>query len=133
MKILFLDIDDVICTRRSHVSIGKQGKMEKLDPIALGLIDRLLEIQDDVRIVVSSTWRKHHSRKDLMNRFRKEGFKGEYHEDWCTPILPSGFRGDEVKAWLDKHPEVTSYLCIDDGSDFHPDQPLITTPTSTKL
>lgn len=43
-----------------------------------------------------------------------------------TPTL-SGIRGDEVNAWLAKHPEVEKYAILDDDSDFYPDQPLFKT------
>ncbi len=35
---------------------------------------------------------------------------------------PKAFRGNEIKAWLDNHPEVTNYVILDDSSDFLEEQ-----------
>jgi hypothetical protein len=42
-------------------------------------------------------------------------------------IFVSRIRGDEVAEWLKRHPEVTTYVCIDDDADFHPQQNLVAT------
>ena len=34
---------------------------------------------------------------------------------------------NEIKQWLDEHPEVEKYACIDDNTDFHKDQKLFKT------
>ena len=39
------------------------------------------------------------------------------------PSSKNGFRGDETKEWLANHPQVERYAILDDGSDFHEDQP----------
>jgi hypothetical protein len=31
-------------------------------------------------------------------------------------------RGEEIKAWLHQHPEVTRYAIVDDDSDMLPEQ-----------
>ena len=36
----------------------------------------------------------------------------------CTPRLPHLTRGDEILAWLDQHPDVTSFVILDDDNDF---------------
>lgn len=37
-----------------------------------------------------------------------------------TPIAESRYRGDEIKQYLDEHPEVTEFCIIDDDSDMEP-------------
>jgi hypothetical protein len=50
-----------------------------------------------------------------------------------TPNLPGGFRGDEVQAWLDEHPEVMRYAIVDDDVDFHESQRVFRTEWSTGI
>jgi len=45
----------------------------------------------------------------------------EENKDWRTGVL-EGIRGNEVKEWLDRHPEVDKYVILDDDSDFLEDQ-----------
>jgi hypothetical protein len=49
-----------------------------------------------------------------------------------TPTL-GNTRGDEIREWLRKNPEVTKYAILDDDSDFYPDQPLFKTTFETGL
>lgn len=127
VKIIFLDIDGVLCTFRSHVGQdqhGKLGTMKALDREAVGLLNVLAEAGGTpVHYVLSSTWRKHFTRSKMTAHLRKFGWRGEFHKDWCTVIrLSSGFRGSEVAGWLNEHPEITEWVAVDDNSDFHPEQ-----------
>lgn len=80
------------------------------------LIDLMNEV--DAYIVVSSTWR--FTMGDAIRDFI--GRSGRLHNEWRTVQLASGFRGDEVQAWLSDHPEVTQYAIVDDDSDFTEEQ-----------
>ena len=116
MKVLFLDIDGVLNSRRSCVAFGKfplsptpQDK-PLLDLVALGLI-RKIATAKDVRVVLSSTWRIL-AKIDAMSEFL--GFNIYRY----TPILPSGCRGDEIDVWLKANPfNITHYAIVDDDSD----------------
>ena len=56
------------------------------------------------------------------------GLTAKIHEDWHTPIPEfrklslCPVRGREVQAWLDKHPEVTNWVALDDDRNFSADQ-----------
>lgn len=128
MKILFLDIDGVLCTDRSHRAYGVEGgKMLEWDPLGCAVIKKCCE--RGVRIVVSSTWRHERHQADLFKRMELFGLREFLHSDWRTiDIAEAGewndanCRGLEVRDWLDKHPEVTSYRILDDVPQFLPDQ-----------
>jgi hypothetical protein len=78
------------------------------------------------KICVSSVWKNHFGIKDKRtpelweDALVKLGFKpGTYvgiTETYRT------LRGDEIKDWLDAHPEVTDYAILDDDSDMLPEQ-----------
>ena len=50
-----------------------------------------------------------------------------------TGYSNNGFRGDEIKEWLNRHPEVTQYAILEDDEDFYPDQHLFKTSWQTGL
>lgn len=128
MKIIFLDIDGVLCTRRSHLSYGKEGGIwHEWDPIACNAVRR--SCLKGCRIVVSSTWRFHE--EDLWPMMESHGLKEfVYFPDWKTPDMGrlmldatwdskiSKIRGNEIEDWLCRHPEVSSYKILDDIPDF---------------
>ncbi len=79
------------------------------------------------KICVSSTWKNHFGVKgyvstpetwkdDLVILRFKEGTYVGITGDRRT------LRGDEIKDWLDKHPEVEDYAILDDDSDMLPEQ-----------
>lgn len=130
-KILFLDIDGVLNSikwykKRTH---PKNGGFE-LDPEAMALFDQIVE-ETDCKVVLSSTWRLSRYWKE---RLEAQGLNTNSIID-RTERLPrpvnTGIeyceRGKEVKAWLEKHPEVKVYAILDDDADFLPEQPLFKT------
>jgi hypothetical protein len=83
---------------------------------------------NDVKICISSTWKHHFGDKEY--RLKSEqcgdalkllGFKTGTFVG-ITPNKPSRIRGEEIKAWLDNHPEVVDYAILDDDSDMLPEQ-----------
>lgn len=116
MKVLFLDIDGV-CNSEKHFQ--GSDEMFGIDPYMAFLVGKIV-IETDCEIVLSSTW-----------RLSKEGIRHvekRVHKILdVTPQSAHGFRGDEVKMWLAKHPEVTRYAILDDDLDFHGFQPLFKT------
>ena len=62
-------------------------------------------------IVVTSTWRMDANYKEcLINGGLRDGIKilGK------TPVLNTGTRCDEIKKYLELHPDIENYLIIDD-------------------
>lgn len=115
-KILFLDIDGVVNSQ----STTNFKDLYPLDPYMAFLVGRI-QLNTDCQVVLSSSWRHHPDgvavvEKRIVKLLDK------------TPHLGGeACRGDEVKAWLAEHPEVTRYAILDDDSDFYPDQPLFKT------
>lgn len=84
--------------------------------------------EDGIKICISSTWKHHFGDKQyrlkseqwedalVLLGFNKDTFVG------ITPNKPSRVRGEEIKAWLDNHPEVDDYAILDDDSDMLPEQ-----------
>ena len=79
--------------------------------------------EDNIKICISSTWKHHFGDKEYRlkseqweDALRLLGFnKGTFVG--ITPNKPSRIRGEEIKAWLDNHPEVDDYAILDDESD----------------
>lgn len=128
MKIIFLDIDGVVnCQDTFFRTKDERDNLFCIDPYMALLIGRIIEATD-AKIVLSSSWRHH-----------PDGIAVVEKRVWkildITPTMPrpSGTgveyceRGKEIKAWLDKHPEVTKYAILDDDRDMLPDQPFFKT------
>lgn len=107
-KIIFLDIDGVICTMRV--------KFSGFDKKCLFWIDMILKITN-AKIVISSAWRRPYFEhtKDLLI---KNGFTQKYidriigqtdHYNSC--------RGWEIKKWLDENDKNANYVILDDSTD----------------
>jgi hypothetical protein len=145
-KIVFLDIDGVICTENSirraiadwsGLDVNDEDLFKKYDKIrkSIGFFpsfdmehwpfdtDALKNIHalsrdPQVRFVISSTWRVGRTTDQLKKLFTMKGM--------CIPIIdrtPSNNndldgRGEEIKFWLEKEKtfEVESYVVIDDDS-----------------
>ena len=82
--------------------------------------------ENNIKICVSSVWKNH---------FGDEN--GRIPEWWGDALIELGFnpdtfvgitgdrrtlRGQEIKEWLDDHPEVEDYVILDDDSDMLEDQ-----------
>lgn len=120
MKILFLDIDGVLNSMRTAKAFYGYPfsalSLEQFDKVAIGLIQRLCK-ETDCSICLSSTWRLNSNWQHLAVQL-------------TLPIIdrtPSnvsllGYRGKEIEAWLQKHPEVKQYAIVDDNSDMLEEQ-----------
>lgn len=132
MKVLFLDVDGVVNKRENFDPALNPGPFP-IDAYCAFLVGRI-QLQTGCDVVLSSSWR--HSPEGVKNVSERvvelldttpdvkwDGVKrfARGHE-W-----PHELRGDEVNAWLEKHPEVEKYAILDDSSDFYDDQPLFRT------
>jgi len=111
MKIIFLDIDGVL---NNHASLT--------DGVHL-LWEKCLLIEDlcehtGAKVVVSSVWRLGTDIKELKHILWRSGLSQVIDK---TPNSKKGFRGDEVRMWM-QDKVVERYVIIDDDSDFHEDQ-----------
>lgn len=122
--VIFLDIDGVLVTSRSHVAFGGIGALKRaFDPVGVGLVKKLCE-EADAKIVICSQWRSM-GWTALAAAMLWNGLPIDlFHNDPFTPKLALG-RRPEIALWLDLHPPVDKYVIIDDGmqgvTDVQPD------------
>lgn len=117
-KIIFLDIDGVLnCNKTMRFLPGNYLFVDARKVLRL----RDIVERTGAQIVLSSTWRYGASANSLWSdkiaycELIKE-FKRLRCPLWidCTPIIPVVNREKEIQAWLEKHPEVTDYVILDD-------------------
>lgn len=108
MKVVFLDFDGVINVF-SNLSID--GRFSK---VCCQHVNSLLKEFDDLKIVVSSSWRL-----SGLNEVRKilnlNGIDPERVIDITGD--EKGDRGHQIQCWLDRNSGVESFVIIDDESD----------------
>jgi hypothetical protein len=115
-KILFLDIDGVLNSRRSCVATGNfpidlsSKSILHFDWIAINLIKKICK-DTKAKIVLSSTWRNICPKEDFIRFFRLPIID-------ITPRYLSSIRGEEISMWLrENNHKVEKYVIIDDSSD----------------
>ena len=118
MKVIFLDFDGVITTYQSKW---------KIDMDKVKIINDICD-KTDAKIVVSSSWRigyrgvVHTFQEYLKQYFVKNEYIGLFKFnkfiDNIVGMTESGScRGNEIKFYMNDHPEVENYVIIDDDSD----------------
>jgi len=123
MKALFLDIDGVCNSEESLVRQylkKKIGTSLGIDPQMAFTVGKII-LDTGCVLVISSSWRNH---PEGMKQIKSAVYPDIYGK---TPNIPDKSRGDEVKAYIKEHPEITKYAILDDESDFYKDQPLFKT------
>ena len=121
MKVIFLDFDGVITTYDSKW---------KINMYKINIINDICD-KTDAKIVVTSTWRMGyhddvyacHERLKLyfIKHNYLDNFKDTF-DKFISNIIGmteciGGLRGDEIKSYMNEHPEVENYVIIDDDSD----------------
>lgn len=101
-----------IAEGRSH---DEASAIANMDPSAVERIMRIVK-ETGAEIVVSSTWRFD---DNICYKLRFMGIPQIYG---ITPGTAKRYRGEEIKLWLDEHPEVTNYVIIDDDNDMLDEQ-----------
>jgi len=115
MKIVFLDVDGPMIPHRAYMlPYNHGGRVSLFDPIAVNMVKRLLALAP-AKLVISSTWRGM-GRDNIMHLLGMNGFRADcLHDDWATtPRNTSLPREEEIRQWLDRHPETTHYAALDD-------------------
>jgi len=130
MKVIFLDFDGVL---NSAASFMLESRIRKEHPMADDLppvnetlcrvctsnFRHILDEVPDAKIVISSTWRQLFDLDWLKAKLSEYGIDSTRVID-VTPSLRVRMsqyaeRGEEIKAWMDAHPEVTNYVILDDN------------------
>lgn len=113
MKVIFLDIDGVLCVRNRTA--------DKYGPLFHGkFVKNLYRIIYDTgaKIVISSSWRFSGEDK-MMKMWDDRNLPGLIVG--ITPYLRNECRGSEIAVWLKTNP-VEAYCIIDDDRDMLPEQ-----------
>lgn len=121
-RVIFLDYDGVVNTAmwneegtRCKYNFSFDGKVNNFQ--AVQWLSEFCK-QYHYGIVVTSTWRMHDGWKEcLINGGLREGIEILGH----TPIT-YGCRGEEIKQYLEQHPEIQYYIIVDDEDDMLPEQ-----------
>jgi len=143
MKVLFLDVDGVLNSTRSVIASAykiKQYGIDNpddpyfmkhtrctIDPISVDLVNRVCKL-GDIKIVISSTHRKHipdgpNKLTEMKEYFKYLGLDSERIVGWTEVFWGNSTehfghqRGFEIQMWIDAHPEITHYVILDDDSD----------------
>jgi hypothetical protein len=132
MKIIFLDIDGVICLSREWGSRMRKIKRWELEggegepPVTIRLDDFnkvAVDVLNDIilksgaDIVISSDWRLYATLEEMKDLFYQFGvIKGpiDFTPELQTVTKRADIRVDEINLWLSNHPEVTNWVAIDD-------------------
>lgn len=117
MKIIFLDVDNVICTERYN--LVSENIWRDFDPVACKIILRLCK-KTGAKIVLSSSlgladW----SFEEFIKSIDKAcpELKEHFYENDFRVLKGRNFklaRNQLIKAWLREHDEVENYVIIDD-------------------
>lgn len=127
MKVIFLDVDGVLNSARSCLAFkgypfpdeGPGHGWEKLDPIAVSMLDRVCRKTGAV-CVLSSSWRIG-ADEAWLKKFGD--YLGVSIIDKTSEYYVQGeVRGNQIQQWLDGHSEVTHWAILDDDSDMLPGQ-----------
>lgn len=120
---MFLDLDGVLCTSRSHAAHGTGKMMLEWDRTGVALIKKICE-KTGAKLVISSTWRHDVHHKDLFPALKKHKLWDLLYcdpkdgDNWRTPNLHEG-RAAEIMNWLGENNRIGSkFVIIDDVNDF---------------
>ena len=111
-KIIFLDFDGVVN------NFAEPDSFRKLSVKNVKVLNRLIKLTN-ASIVITSVWRINYSMEVLKQVLINAAFKYPESVIDVTP-LGYGYRGKEIKEWLDQHPEVSEFVILDDDSDMEP-------------
>ena len=126
MKTIFLDIDGVLNV--DYADRDQFGHIFRDE-----YVQNLKEVieKTGAKIVISSTW-KDKGIERMLDLWKERNLPGEIIDVTpdCVDVCESTNivyydqvkRGHEIKLWLDRHPEVTQYVILDDIQDFLDEQ-----------
>ena len=144
MRVLFLDLDGVVnsqpwlgnsedlrreaqgtqsllCPRRKDET-RREYDLSHICPENVSRLNEIVE-QADCHIVISSTWRIHHTQDEIASLLAEKGFKFPEHIIDMTDT-EYNMRGSQIHRWLLAHWDDIEGMCIiDDGSDMDPYMP----------
>lgn len=116
VKVIFLDIDDVLNTLRTR----QRGEL--FDPVNVRAFNAVLDATA-AGIVLTSTWRLSASLAEWEEILVGAGIRAQGRLLGRTPWLEGAERGAEIAFWLAHAPsEVSRFAILDDRDDMVPCQ-----------
>lgn len=114
-KVIFLDIDGVLNSAKWKQEVRDTYGIDAITVLDQGALFLLSELVSwtNARLVLSSSWR--------VSAFAREAVQDNLRPydlslySWTEQ--EKGCRGDQIEAWLHKHPEVTKFVILDDDND----------------
>ena len=128
MKVLFLDIDGVVCL---HKDKDWDNEEEIFDAACCRKLQEIVSATG-CKLVLSSSWRLFpESIRSMFRQFKPFGItRGNFLGR--TPLR--GERGDEIMAYLKKRPQIETFVALDDerfySRAFPQDRLILTKPES---
>lgn len=114
-RVLFLDIDGPMIPYRAAFLPDQTNVMTKFDPIAVAMINKLCEKRPDLKIVLHTSWVHINGGEETLNHCVDQGIKREnFYEPDPYVNETIMWRYNRIAEWLERHPEVTGYVIIDD-------------------
>jgi DNA-binding LytR/AlgR family response regulator len=105
MKLLFLDIDGVLNSKRTDVAFGTDKMIDNLDPVGLGLLYDVVHKTGCI-ICLTSDWRLTHDYMELGKRLHLPIMFETTHKELAL-------RGNEIQEVIDGL-KPTEYAILDD-------------------
>jgi hypothetical protein len=114
VKVIFLDFDGVVvCLPLSNDSLPSGKLVRAANRECVARLNELVR-RTGAAVVVSSTWRMHHTPEMLTGVLQRAGFIGEVFG--TTPRFPGHERGYEIACWLAEY-GCSNYVVLDDDGD----------------
>jgi hypothetical protein len=120
MRVIFLDIDGCLTNSWSFRPGCPSGLQAVADPLCITALNRIIHTTG-AAIVISSDWRKSLTNRGLARILLRWGVLGQFIGS--TPVLPGMIRGEEILAWLRRHPRIKQFVILDDDRDMGPLEP----------
>ena len=128
MKVLFLDIDGVVCL---HKDKDWDNEEEIFDAACCRKLQEIVSATG-CKLVLSSSWRLFP--ESIRSMFRQLKPFGITRENFLGRTPLRGERGDEIMAYLKKRPQIETFVALDDepfySSAFPQDRLILTRPES---
>jgi hypothetical protein len=122
MKVIFLDFDGVLNNDSPEMEHSLElWAVSWLEPAMVARLATLVD-RTAAKVVVTSSWRQRRSKEELDGILAGCGFSEGILD--VTPKLPRSPEGErlarerEIMAWLEVHPEVLSFVILDDKDEF---------------
>jgi len=118
----WIPVDEIMAVAFPDVpfvgAFGSTKGMTGFCPSLLARLSRILKAVPDAEVVLSSSWRKRFSLEGIERWLAERGLQLKFAGS--TPLSFNGHRGHEICDWLEDHPEVQSFVILEDGSDISP-------------